>query len=176
MILNGKILLVGEERVGASEAELLPKLRLLLVGLTQRKRGNLRKNLPYIEFAESGCWNWMRYKDRYGYGALGVNGKYLKAHRFIYENTKGPIKDNLPLDHLCRNHACVNPNHLEPVTQRINLLRGNSIQAQNARKTHCKNGHEFSKENTYRLTKGGRVCRTCSLAKYHNRKKQHSIT
>lgn len=70
----------------------------------------------------------------------------------------------MTLDHLCRNRACVRRSHLQPVTNKENVLRGESILAENARKTHCKNGHELTPENTYmrKRMQGGRMCKLCS--------------
>jgi len=78
-----------------------------------------------------------------------------------YELECGPIPDGLVLDHLCRVRACVRPGHLEAVTQRVNLLRGRTIQAANAAKTHCLRGHRFDSENTYVTSLGQRRCITC---------------
>ena len=108
------------------------------------------------------CWTWTAAK-RDGYGRVGINNRVYQAHRISYGLVVGPIPDGLHLDHLCRNPSCVNPLHLEPVTQRINTLRGVAPTAHNARKTHCKHGHEFTEENTY-LSPMGRHCKTCRLA------------
>jgi len=85
------------------------------------------------------------------------------VHRIAYEFALGPIPDGLTLDHLCRNTICCNPAHLEPVTLRVNTLRGTSPIADNARKTHCKNGHPFDEANTYNPPKQPthRHCRIC---------------
>ena len=84
------------------------------------------------------------------------------AHRFAYTEAKGAIEDGLTIDHLCRVKACVNPSHLEAVTLRTNILRGENTAAKNARKTHCHRGHPFNEENTYRVP-GGRACRQCDV-------------
>ena len=90
----------------------------------------------------------------------------LTVHRVAYEAAVGPIPEGLQLDHLCRNTLCTNPAHLEPVTCRENLLRGNTLQAANAAKTHCPYGHPYAGENlrVRRLKSGGlgRSCRECA--------------
>lgn len=115
------------------------------------------------------CWLWTAYLRR-GYGKIKISNRTVLAHRFAYEMLVGPIPDGLQLDHLCRVRNCVNPAHLEPVTSRENTLRGATPAALNAAKTHCKNGHEYTPENTYLIkpTKtqpnGARACRTCRRA------------
>jgi hypothetical protein len=100
-----------------------------------------------------------------GYARLSVCGvKNQLGHRAFYERTVGPIASGLQLDHLCRNRACVNPQHLEQVTSRVNTMRGIGITAQCAAKTHCLRGHKFDAKNT-RYDNGARACRTCEAAK-----------
>jgi hypothetical protein len=112
------------------------------------------------------CWPWMAGLTRAGYGQFQPDRKtgqtHIYAHRFSYELLVGPIPEGLTIDHLCRNRQCVNPRHLEPVTNKENGLRGISVAAMNARKTHCAKGHPYSKENIYVFpSKGGRKCRIC---------------
>lgn len=123
---------------------------------------------------QTGCWNWMRStKGPNGYGQIGEGGhdcRILLAHRVSYEIHKGPIPKHLEIDHLCRNRGCVNPEHLEAVTRRTNLLRGDTITARRAAQTHCLRGHEFTAENTYRSTRGTRECRSCKLERMRKRR------
>lgn len=83
------------------------------------------------------------------------------AHRVVYEELVGPIPDGLMLDHLCRVRHCVNPEHLEPVTNRENVLRGEGHSAKAARATHCLKGHPYAGENLRILSNGWRRCRAC---------------
>lgn len=106
------------------------------------------------------CWNWTG-SLRNGYGLFRFNGKIQSAHRVSFELIKGKIPKGLELDHLCRNPSCVNSDHLEPVTGKENNARSDSLPAKNARKTHCKYGHEFTPENTYIMNCGGRRCIIC---------------
>jgi hypothetical protein len=116
----------------------------------------------------SGCWVWTGSSTDEGYGFLTTKTytppKFV-SHRLAYELYRGPIPEGLTIDHLCRNRGCVNPWHLEPVTSKENVLRGIGISAMNARKTHCKHGHEFDIRNTYITKEGERACRMCSRLK-----------
>lgn len=113
---------------------------------------------------ETGCWNWTGSVVRTGYGQIKVRkGLVQRTHRVMYEALVGPIPEGLDLDHLCRNRRCMNPEHLEPVTERENALRGQGPAARNAMKTHCPRGHPYSGGNLYIIpSTGGRMCRTCS--------------
>lgn len=96
------------------------------------------------------CWNWPGKRKGPGYAMVYVRGVGAKpVHRVIYERVKGPIPSGLILDHLCRNPRCCNPDHLEPVTQRENVMRGRGITAAFARQTHCIHGHLLDEANTH---------------------------
>lgn len=95
-----------------------------------------------------GCWLWTGAKTTTGYGSVWLDGRSVKAHRVAYELLVGRIPDGLTIDHLCRVRLCVNPAHLEPVTNRENTLRSPQSEASvNARKTHCPKGHPYEGRN-----------------------------
>lgn len=109
------------------------------------------------------CWEWCAGKFSNGYGIFHINRRPFGAHRIAYLIFNGEIDPGLVIDHTCRNRGCVNPGHLEQVSLQENVYRGESRNARNRRKTHCKRGHEFNKQNTY-LRKdrpGHRHCRAC---------------
>lgn len=121
------------------------------------------------------CWLWMGYCVG-GYGCFSESknpGGSRLAYRWAYEDLIGPIPEGLEPDHLCRNRSCVNPTHLEPVTPLVNMLRGESFAAVNARKTHCKRGHAFTSENTIERNSGARECRACQKNRNNRRQVSH---
>ena len=115
----------------------------------------------------NGCWVWSSVKrgtsgcNGEGYGNFKAGGRVRGAHRWLYETVVACPLPGLVLDHLCRNRACVNPAHLEIVSHRENILRGEGATAQLHRKTHCYRGHELVAPFAYTDKRGRRVCRKC---------------
>lgn len=110
------------------------------------------------------CWSWKGQIGGNGYGHFYPHeGRHIRAHRFSYVIIRGEIPRHLVLDHLCKNKSCVNPFHLEMVTNRINIMRGVGCMALNAIKTHCPRGHEFTADNLHKssLKQGYRRCLKC---------------
>ena len=133
-----------------------------------RRRAALPDFWDRAERAPSGCWLWPT-RSVVGYGTITVAGRAVGAHRRAYELARGPIPAGMTLDHLCRVRACVNPDHLEIVTLRENVLRGIGPSAVNAAKETCKLGHPFDEANTRYRKDGRRECRTCANASWRRR-------
>lgn len=116
------------------------------------------------------CWPWTGSLED-GYGRLRVaSGKRMPAHRFAWTLVNGPVPDGMVMDHLCRNRACCNPAHVEPVSNRENLMRGDTHAARNSAKTRCIRGHDFTEENTYVDPLGRRCCKSCQSARRSERR------
>lgn len=111
-----------------------------------------------------GCWVWTAAITNNGYGRVKIKGKTVVAHKAVFQLLVGPVRDGLTLDHKCRNRACVNPDHLEPVTMRVNVLRGETITGANSRKSHCHVGHPLAGDNLFIRNDGRRRCKTCEAA------------
>src|SRR3990167_5772169 len=118
---------------------------------------------PKVDLTDpKGCWPWQAGLKGGGYGGFmiedGRNGSTTGAHRAAWELLVGDIPEGLTIDHLCRNVTCVNPDHLEPVSIKVNVLRGRGPSAQNARKNQCPAGHRYD----FRDNGGKRRCRQCN--------------
>lgn len=103
------------------------------------------------------CWLWTALTNKYGYGLLSVSNHHVLAHRFAYELLVGPLPRGLVVDHLCRVRNCVNPDHLEPVTDFENKVRG----LKSPLKTACPQGHDYTDPNNVRIVGRGRACAEC---------------
>ena len=141
---------------------------------------DIERTMSYISKSND-CWVWLGKPASTGYGQIGFGKrserKTRNAHRVVYELLVGDIPEGKQLDHLCRNRMCVNPAHLEPVTQRENLLRGDTIPAKNSSKTNCIRGHKLTVDNTRDYAgRGGRQCKTCVyIRQKEHRQKQKEI-
>ena len=118
----------------------------------------------------TGCWLWTA-SGKLGYGAFRFDGRQRQAHRLAYRKLVGEFDTALVCDHLCRTPACVNPAHIEPVTQAENVRRGDSGKEQRER-THCPSGHEYAGENLIVAKSGRRHCRECSRASWREYKRR----
>lgn len=136
----------------------------------------LRLLLRFLKFVKydprSGCYVWTGAKNKNGYGLFTIDYAQYGPHRLVYELLVDRIPPGLEVHHDCENHSCVTPAHLKTVTHAENLLLSDTKAAQNASKTHCKNGHPFTPENTVINPKGHRVCRTCKLARERSARKK----
>lgn len=141
--------------------------------LTPEQVESLHRRLwPKID-ASGDCWEWTRAVDKGGYGVFGYlhttdttrNGR---VHRIVWNILVGPIPQGLVMDHLCRNHRCCNPDHLEPVTDAVNLSRSlATYQAIRRQMLACGKGHPFDEANTYvDVRPNGVITRQCR--KCHN--------
>jgi hypothetical protein len=141
--------------------------------LTETRRSKPRMSLQEqiediasrVDIDGNDCWRWTGSPSR-GYGRIKVNQRAIQAHRWVYEQLVGPIPQGLELDHLCRVRHCVNPDHLEPVTRKVNLARGQSRFSRRGQ-THCKWGHSL--EDAYIGGRGQRNCKPCALKRCRER-------
>lgn len=141
----------------------------LVVALSPKEHKRIFNKIIVNESTK--CWEWIGSKDQSGYGLLWYKGRTERIHRVLYAFFVNPIPRETitirkqSIDHLCRNHSCCNPEHLELVTQKENGLRGVGLKAINAKKTHCKYGHPYPSYNG----KARHYCRTCDSIRHKKR-------
>ncbi len=131
---------------------------------TGRPSGFYLRDGPHIPsyFVDvQGCWIWTRFTDRDGYARQGRKGEPCFVHRANYEAFNGTIPAGMTIDHLCRVRSCVNPDHMEAVTHKENVQRGESFSVENASKTRCVHGHSLSGDNLKIETHRGQRRRVC---------------
>src|SRR5690554_4749368 len=127
-----------------------------------------------FEVTEAGCWEWTAGKSGSGYGYIWDGARNWRAHRWVVHHYVEAIPDGMYIDHPCKNHGCVNPDHLEVVTPRENALRGDGPSAANHRKANCMRGHPFEGENVAYNRDGSRRCRTCTNSNWRNHKEKRA--
>ena len=146
----------------------------------------IERLLARVEITDS-CWLWTG-ATAHGYGRIGIGGHgTASTHRVAYELLVGPIPPGLVLDHVCHNddalcpggecihRRCVNPDHLEVVTQKVNTSRSGRVGRWAP--ARCRHGHEFTPENTRVRANGSRACRWCGRERYHrNAQRQRQQT
>jgi hypothetical protein len=125
------------------------------------------------------CQLWTGAIQSHGYGTLKVDGRTIHAHRHIYELHNGPIAKDYEIHHRCNERRCINPDHLEAVDSAEHRRIHNAFKptwTARAERTHCKNGHEFTPENTgRRIDNNGRICRTCKRNEFRRRRLRETL-
>lgn len=148
-------------------------------GWRPRATPDIRFTNQIIKGNADECILWIGKVNNMGYGQFCLAGVFVLAHRYSYEQAKGVIPEGLVLDHLCGNPRCVNPAHLEAVTQADNLRRGKGFAGLNYKKTTCPNGHVYTGDTTLFNKQGWRECRICRQARerkrVRNRRVYHGI-
>lgn len=125
-----------------------------------------------FEVDENGCWTWIASRNPNGYGQIAVDQRQRGAHRVTYELVVEDIPGGHDIDHLCRNRACINPDHLEPVTRRENARRGlRGVLAP----AECPSGHAFNEENAGLRGNGFRYCKQCNRDRVRRAKQKRRV-
>jgi hypothetical protein len=169
--LSAQKIVYGIRSILDIDPELLPEIEARFWSKVDKTGSTLR-----FTYNGTPCWIWLGGTDGSGYGKFSITQDFnVIAHRAAYELLVGPIPSNHTLEHKCKNHPCIRPvDHLIPMTIRENILRGDGVAAQNARKTHCKKGHALTEDNLvpFALALGQRVCRICYNEQHAARKRR----
>lgn len=128
--------------------------------MAHKPRGVPERFWPKVAKTD-GCWLWTGAMVAGGYGRFNLDGRSAPAHRVAYMLLVGQIPDGFHLDHLCRNHSCVNPAHLEPVTPRENTMRGVHPKVLSHHAGLCSRGHSFAEVGVRVYRDGRKACRLC---------------
>lgn len=124
----------------------------------------------------SGCWLWLGHLNHGGYARVSFRGKGRQAHRVILWLMGRSIESGQEVDHLCKNPSCINPDHLEVVSRRVNIERSNGITKLNTLKTHCPKGHPYTKDNLRAFGKRPwRGCKACHRERETIRREQRKV-
>lgn len=132
------------------------------------KKSVEQRILDSITFCpNTGCWFWLKYTDKRGYGIIGVGPQPRLAHRVSYETFNGPINSGNDIHHCCRNKCCVNPNHLQQMTHSEHSKLDNVVAVLSSSKTKCPHGHNYSGDNV-KLVNKKRICVTCARQRWRD--------
>ena len=136
----------------------------MISDITLANQPKIKERLFSYSETKNDCRLWKGVRKAEGYCQININGKFFGVHRVAYTLNKGAIPNGYVVDHLCGVRQCINPDHLEAVTQQENAKRATrSLTTINAKKTHCIRGHTFDKDNTYRRPNNPnkRDCKAC---------------
>lgn len=116
------------------------------------------------------CWQWTAAMHPDGYGQFAFDGRSWHAHQIAARWSGRDVPRGFEIDHLCRNRACVRPDHLDVTTHRVNVLRGRGVGVRNAEKTHCRKGHPLARPHE----NGPRRCEPCFKARFSRERRDRN--
>lgn len=146
---------------------------LITIYLDENGKNSVESVMATVVRGES-CWQWPFPGQAGRYKKIEIQGKKHYLHRLVYEQLVGEIPEGYEVDHLCRNPSCCNPEHLEAVPKQVNILRGDSMAARWARRTHCEKGHPLDDENTRIYQKHGKPIRKCAICQREKRREVYA--